>query len=94
MSTLPAEHKEATLATYEKNPDNIGALWVAKDDAGKPRIDKNKNTFLTGVLEINGEKISITVIKNGFKKEDKHPDFKIMKSKGKGAAQSDDGVPF
>jgi hypothetical protein len=32
---------------------------------------------------VNGEKIRIVAFKNGYKKEDKHPDWNIMKSRPK-----------
>ena len=47
---------------------SIGALWV-KGEGGKK--------FMTGNVEINGEKYAIVVFKNTYKKEDKHPDYRI-----------------
>jgi len=52
--------------------ESIGALWL--------KTSVNGATFMSGTLEFNGEKVSVTVFKNGYKKEDKHPDFHIYKS--------------
>ena len=49
----------------------IGALWVKKNDRGE---------FMTGEVEVNGEKIKIVVFKNE-KLSDKHPDWAILKSR-------------
>ena len=84
----------------EKNPDKIGALWVATDkDTGKKRTDANGNGMLSGNIEIDGEVVKITVIKNGYKEEPKHPDFVIFKAKemdggGTKRRQDDDDTPF
>lgn len=51
--------------------DKIGALWVN---------EKNDNKYLTG--EVNGEKV--VIFKNGYKKNDTHPDWIVYKSKPKG----------
>ncbi len=58
----------------QENNDQCGALWVKDGQRGK---------YMSGVIEINGEKINIVVFKNGYKKEDKHPDYRILKSRPK-----------
>ena len=45
-----------------------GALWLKDGQNGK---------YMSGVVEINGEKHSITVFKNNYKQEAKHPDYVI-----------------
>lgn len=52
----------------EKN-QSIGALWEKQS---------KKGTWFSGQIEIEGEKIPIVVFKNDYKKEDKHPDWKIF----------------
>lgn len=58
------------MADFKKDDDEIGALW-AKTGA--------KGDYFTGT--VNGERI--VVFKNGNKKSDKSPDFRILKSKPK-----------
>lgn len=48
---------------------NIGALW------GKTA--KSGNKFLSGMIEVDGKKVRVTVWKNSHKKEDKHPDYQV-----------------
>lgn len=57
---------------YQKNPDEIGALW------GK--VAKNGLNFMSGYLELNGEKIKIVVFSQKQKSE-KSPTHIILKSK-------------
>jgi len=59
--------------TYEKNPDEIGALWAKKTKNGKP--------MFSGMIEVQGEKINIVCFLNSYKREDKHPDYKILISR-------------
>jgi uncharacterized protein (DUF736 family) len=69
--------------------DSIGALWVKEGKSGK---------YMSGVIDIDGVKVNIVVFKNSYKREDKHPDYRILRSKPREAQQSDDGfkddVPF
>ena len=66
--------------------NSIGALWLKKGKNG---------TFMSGVVEIDGIKTEIVVFKNDYKKEDKHPDYKIYLSDGKRGKVEDDGEsPF
>ena len=51
--------------------NNIGALW---------KKEGQKGTFLSGTIEINGEKHKILVFKNDRKKMDKHPDYQIVQA--------------
>lgn len=50
--------------------DKCGALWLTKSKDGK-------TTYMSGTIEINGVKKRIAVFKNGFKTEEKHPDYTI-----------------
>jgi uncharacterized protein (DUF736 family) len=70
------------MATKEAE---IGALWLRKSKDGN-------TTYLSGV--ING--IPVIVFKNGFKKEDKHPDYRVYKSEPKStpAATTDNKRKF
>lgn len=52
------------------NNESIGALWEKTSAKG--------DTYLSGTIEINGEKISLVCFKNGQKKLDKHPDWKVL----------------
>lgn len=49
-----------------KEKTKIGALWL------------NEKGNYTGNIELNGQKIKITLTKNQYKKEDKHPDLVIF----------------
>lgn len=74
---------------YEKDPDEIGAAW---EKSGK------NGTYLTGQIEINGEKVRIVMFRNGNKKSEKSPDFRILRSKPQGeraaAPAADFDSPF
>lgn len=50
---------------------SIGALWVKSSPKGQ---------YMTGNIEVNGEKISLVCFLNSNKKEAKHPDWNILKS--------------
>lgn len=52
--------------------NSIGALWLAEA--------KNGTKYLRGEIELDGEKHKIIVFKNDYKKEDKHPDYRIFQS--------------
>jgi hypothetical protein len=73
----------------QKN-EKMGALWVNEKDGNK---------YLTGELEIDRgtfkaleaafmtsdtAKVKIVVFQNGYKEEDRHPDWIMYKSKPKG----------
>lgn len=58
-----------------RNPDELGALW---QKTGK------KGAWFSGTITINGEKIPIVVFPNNYKESDKHPDWKILRSRPKG----------
>lgn len=64
---------------YEKDPNEIGALWE-KSSA--------KGPYMTGT--INGEKV--VLFKNGQKRSDKSPDWRVLKSKPR--EQVDEEPPF
>lgn len=67
---------------------SIGALWIKEGAKGK---------FLSGVVEIGGEKHNVVVFKNTLKKEgERTPDYRIYASKPRDAEakQEDDSVPF
>ena len=56
------------------NPNQLGALWIKESEKGQ---------YMSGYIEIDGKKINIVCFKNTYKKEDKHPDWQVLKSKPK-----------
>lgn len=57
----------------EEKEKSIGALWEkSKADGG---------IWLSGSIEIDGKKTQIVAFQNSYKKEAKHPDYKIYVSK-------------
>ena len=56
--------------SYQKNPDEIGALWT-------------KSNYMSGNIEIEGKQIRIVCFPNDRKREEKHPDWKILISRPK-----------
>lgn len=52
----------------------IGALWAKESERG---------AYFTGEIEIDGVKTKIVAFQNSFKTEDKHPDWRILRSKPK-----------
>jgi len=69
--------------------DQLGALWLNESKAGKK--------YMSGI--IGGQKV--VVFKNGYKEEDKHPDYIVYKSKPRGDEPQrseddfeDDQIPF
>ena len=83
----PAQH-----STDRPPMVKCGALWLKTARSG----DK----FMSGVIEVNGEKVNLLVFKNGYKEESKHPDYVIYESPEhnretpKGYQASDDDIPF
>lgn len=66
--------------------ENIGALWLKES--------RNGNKFMSGVVEIDGVKHDIVVFKNNYKKEDKHPDYRIFPSQPREDRREQAGAPF
>jgi uncharacterized protein (DUF736 family) len=66
--------------------DRLGALWI--------KTSKNGIKFLSGKV---GD-VQVVVFKNGYNKEDKHPDFIVYKSTPKPQGQNpdnfEDDIPF
>jgi uncharacterized protein (DUF736 family) len=59
------------MADVQKNPDELGALWVKTG---------NKGDYMTGT--ING--VKVVVFPNTYKEEgDNKPDWRVLKSKPK-----------
>ena len=54
----------------EKSKD-IGALWQKQGP---------KAEYMSGTITVNEQKINIVCFKNGYKKSDKHPDWRILLS--------------
>lgn len=60
--------------TFEKNPDDLGAVW---DKAGA------KGKFLSGSITVNGEQIRIVMFPNDKKTSDTQPSWRILRAKPK-----------
>lgn len=61
----------------EEKQKSIGALWSKTSGRGD---------YFTGQIELaDGSKLKIVVFRNGYKTEDKHPDWRIYESKPKEA---------
>ena len=54
---------------------NIGALWE--------KVSKAGDTYFSGLVDLGNGKTQIVVFKNKYKKEERHPDYKIYISKEK-----------
>lgn len=52
--------------------DELGALWVKNGARGD---------YMTGTLDVNGEKVRIVAFREGNKRNEKAPDWRIYKSK-------------
>lgn len=63
---------------------SIGALWSKSSPKGQ---------YMTGNIEINGEKVAIVCFLNINKKEAKHPDWNILKSVPKENEQPLNALP-
>jgi hypothetical protein len=55
---------------YEKNPDELGALWNKMDTKARP--------YMTGTIA----GVDVVIFAN-TKKDDKQPDWRVLKSKPK-----------
>lgn len=55
---------------------DIGAFWVQKSEKG--------DAYLQGYLDLNGEKIPLTVFKNNYKKAPGQPDYRVYPKGSKG----------
>lgn len=63
---------------YEKDPNEIGALW---EKSGR------KGAYMTGTLDIDGTKHQVVLFKNGNKKSEKSPDWRVLKSQPRNSAE-------
>lgn len=66
---------------FEKDPDEIGALWVKSGRKGE---------YMTG--EIGG--VKVVLFKNGNKRSDKAPDWRVLKSRPKEQQSVEDEIGF
>ncbi len=62
------------MTEYNKKEKDLGALWIRQNS----KVTGGK--MMTGYVEIDGKKTKIVCFVNGYKKEDKHPDWVIRKS--------------
>lgn len=66
--------------------NEIGALWTKES--------KNGNKFMSGTIEIDGQKKEVVVFKNTYKKEgEKTPDFRIYQSEPRNEPKPQPGSP-
>lgn len=65
----------------EKNPDELGALWMKSS---------NRGDYMTGT--ING--VKVVVFKNDRKSSDKAPDWRVLKAKPREDATPDNDPAF
>lgn len=76
---------------FQKDENELGCLW---EKSG------SKGPYFTGTLEIDGTKHAVVVFKNGNKKSDKAPDWRILKAQPRQQAEppidprTDDNIPF
>ena len=66
---------------FERDENELGVLW---EKSGA------KGTYFTGQLEIDGVKTKVVVFKNGNKRNEKAPDWRILKSKPREAAPDEE----
>jgi hypothetical protein len=55
----------------DEKQKELGALWINQGPRGE---------YLTGNIEINGEKIKVVAFKNDNKKNPAEPDWRVLKS--------------
>lgn len=67
--------------TQEKD---LGALWVKTGAKGQ---------YMTGTIELNGQKINIVCFTNQNKKELNHPDWRILKAVPREQTQTNNPLP-
>lgn len=60
---------------------DIGALWIKRSSKGE---------YLSGSVEIDGKKHFIVCFLNSYKKETKHPDYKIYPSEPRPRTDAED----
>lgn len=84
----PARAPAPTPEKEESDLTKSGALWL--------KTAKGGSKYMSGQIEVNGETISLTVFRNGFKKLDKHPDYVIyIRSETSVSTPPDDtDIPF
>lgn len=111
-STAPAKQRRATRSKPEQretrgnqrgNLNRIGALWLSRNRT------RQGDRYMTGRLQLDDNtEIRLMVFKNGYKEEERHPDYIIYEpesqqdtaardtqAKGKGKADYDDSdIPF
>ncbi len=49
--------------------ESIGAIWERDGKGG---------VFLSGEIEVDGQKVKFVAFRNKYKKEEKHPDWRIL----------------
>lgn len=65
--------------------DELGALWRKQS--------KNGEDYFTGSIQVDGQKVEIVVFANRYKKSDKQPDFRILRSRDRGARSDEHREP-
>lgn len=68
------------------NESKIGALWKSKSD-------NLRAPFAKGEIDFQGHKLKVVIFPNGYKKEDRHPDFVVYLDAPKDAPGSTRTAP-
>lgn len=64
----------------KKKLNKLGALWAGKSAGGQE--------YMSGIISIGEEQVRIVIFPNGFKEEDRHPDFVIYESENRDASNA------
>jgi uncharacterized protein (DUF736 family) len=57
--------------------DKIGALWM--------KTTRDNAEYYKGSIEIGGQRHEVVIFRNGYKEQEKHPDFIVYRSRPKEA---------
>jgi uncharacterized protein (DUF736 family) len=80
-----------------RREEELGALWKKSNERGE---------YFTGSVTVDNVKLDVVVFPNGYKREERHPDFRILKARGERRPQApaasprpaadvdDDRIPF
>lgn len=88
-ATKKTDNKSKKTEQKKNKLRKIGALWL--------RTAKNSgDKYMSGVVDMDGDNSQrIVVFKNGYKEENKHPDYVIyIQEEETEEQQHDDDIPF
>lgn len=55
-----------------RREEELGALWKKSNERGE---------YFTGSVTVDNVKLDVVVFPNGYKREERHPDFRILKAR-------------